>query len=111
MSGELEVARSGRTGDAADLPEVCVAKRGCWIRECDLVPNVDAVHLEDKGADVLGQIEASAQSGIEILVAGTAQGERGGTGCIADQIDWAGCGGDVGCVFELRRVNVLYRRA
>src|SRR5258705_2382783 len=111
MSGELEVARSGRSGDAADLAEVCVAKRRCWIREGDLVPDVDAVHLEDKGTDVLWQIEAFAQRGVEVLVAGTPQGERCGARRIADQIDWAAGLGDVGRVLELRRVNVLDRRA
>ena len=78
MSGELEVARSRRAGDAADLPEVCVPERRCGIRERDLVPDVDAVHLEDKGADVFWQIEALAQRGIEVLVAGSPQGERSG---------------------------------
>ena len=89
VSGELEVARSGRAGDAADLAEVRVAKRRCGIRECDLVPDVDAVDLKDEGSDVLGQIEALAQGGIEVLVAGTSQGERSGTRRVADQIDRA----------------------
>ncbi len=68
MPGELEVARSRCTGDAADLAEVCVPERRCGIREGDLVPDVDAVDLEVEGSDVPGQRDALAEGGIEVLV-------------------------------------------
>ena len=105
MSGELEVARSWRrSGGTADLAEVCVPKRLCRIGERDLVPDVDAVHLEDKGPNVPGQREASAQGGVEVLVSGASEGERGGARRVAEEIDGdVAYRRDVGGVLELLR--------
>src|SRR5205085_2865408 len=57
------------------------------------------------------QIEALAQGGVQVLIAGSAQGEGGSTRRIADEIDRAAGGGDVVCVLELRGVEVLDRGA
>lgn len=74
MGSELEVA--GTVRYAGDLAEVRVPKGSSGPRERNLVPGIQAIHLEDERSNILRQIEIPMQGGIEILVARIPQTER-----------------------------------
>src|SRR5215469_4730746 len=87
VSGELEVAGPGVTGDAADLAEGSLPEDRCGSIERDLVPDVDAVDLEDEVTDFSREVEALFRSKIQVLGAWRPQLEGRSTGHISVQVD------------------------